>query len=137
MSQKRSHYGKFRNFNFGDFSFCVDIQKRVEYQNNDRGGLPTIDFETKKKVRAFWEDLEPIQAVGQEGSDGGVVAKNIKNACITIPYMTTDIFKGSTWIKHNGIRYRVDSVDDTDKKRRYLKLFLIEQGDENLIGSKT
>ncbi len=137
MSSNNKHFGKFNNFNFGDFSHCIEIQKRTEFQNNTNEGEPKIDFKTIKKVMAFWEDVKPIELVGDTGGTGGVVAKNVKNAFVVIPYMTSSIFSSDTWILALGVRYKVDNVDDTDKKRRYIKMYVCETGDEDLIGAKT
>lgn len=137
MSRNRKYYGKFRNFNFGDFSHCIEIQKRAEFQNNTQEGEPKIDFETIETAMAFWEDLKPIEVVGDAGGSAGVVAKNVKNAFIVIPYRDATIFSSDTWILSLGVRYKVDNIDDTDKKKRYLKMYVCETGDENLIGAKT
>ena len=95
-----------------------------------------MPLKTIKTVRAFWEDLKPIEAVGGGGA-GGVVVKRIKSAFIVIPYIDSTIFSTDTWILALGVRYKVNSLDDTDKKKRYIKMFVCETGDENLIGAKT
>ena len=137
MSRNKKYHGKFNNFNFGDFSHCVELQKRTEFQNNAEDGEPRIDFKTIKTVMAFWEDLKPIEVVGDSGGTAGVVAKNIKNAFIVIPYMESTIFSSDSWILALGVRYKIDNIDDTDKKKRYFKLYICETGDEDLIGAKT
>jgi len=139
MSSTRDNYGNFDNFNFGDFSHCVEIQKRVELPSNNVSGSQVIDFETISTVNVFWQDLKPIEAVGEGdvGDAESLVAKNIKNACIVMPYRT-NLTVADTWFlyKETGVRYKLESIDNVDKKRRYLKLFLIEKGNENIVGSE-
>jgi len=137
MSVSKRNYGKFNNFNIGDFSHYIEIQKRTETQNNTEEGEPKINFKTIKYAMAFWEDLKPIEVVGDTGGSEGLVARRLKNAFIVIPYMESTIFSSDIWILSLGVRYRIDSIDDTDKKKRYLKLYICETGDEDLTTSKT
>jgi len=139
MSITRNYYGNFDNFNFGDFSHCVEIQRRVDVPSNNITGSQKIEFETVATINVFWEDLKPIEAVAEgEITDAqSLVARNIKNACIVMPYRK-NITVSDTWFlyKETGVRYKLESIDDVDKKRRYLKLFLIEKGNKNILGSE-
>ena len=139
MSSTKDNYGNFDNFNFGDFNHCVEIQKRVDLPSNNISGSQRIDFQTIATINVFWQDLKPIEAVGEgEVSDAeSLVAKNVNNACIIMPYRT-NITASDTWFlyKTTGVRYKVESINNVDKKRRYLKLFLIEKGNKNIVGSE-
>jgi len=102
----------------GELRHRVIIQSLAETPNTDVGITPTY-----MDVATLWAKFEPFKGVHY--FETKEITADI-SAKVTIRYYPEYSITAENWLVHDGIRYRIRSVRDIEKRKVFLELMLEE-----------